>query len=123
MPSDDGLGVVLKHSTAPWLHEDVMMKRTALCLLLAAAVATPALARVEDPHAATPAADASTSKIDRIVCKPRQATGSRLPSSKVCKTQREWDAMSEEIRQNRDMAEKHELNPNGIGPMEGPMPK
>jgi hypothetical protein len=93
------------------------MRRQSLAVLIAAvsvaALTTPALARMADPAPALvqppaqsgqpPQKDAAgaASDLDRIVCKPRQATGSRLPSSKVCRTKREWNQL--ELEQRRDL--------------------
>jgi hypothetical protein len=91
------------------------MRRQSIAVLIAAlsaaALTTPVLARTADPAPALvqppaqatqpPQKDAAGSDLDRIICKPRQATGSRLPSSKVCRTKREWNQM--ELEQRRDL--------------------
>lgn len=89
------------------------MRRQSLAVLIAAvsaaALASPVMAADPAPALVQPPAqsaqpaqkDTVGSDLDRIVCKPRQATGSRLPSSKVCHTKREWNQI--ELEQRRDL--------------------
>jgi len=86
------------------------MRKAILALLLVAGSAAPALARGDDPAPMVqppaaavqpPQKDTVEKDLDRVICKPRQATGSRLPSSKVCRTKREWNQM--ELEQRRDL--------------------
>lgn len=88
------------------------MRNLSFALLAAVAVASPALAAdpaplVQPPAAAVqpPQKDAVEKDLDRVVCKPRQATGTRLPSSKVCRTQREWNLMEIENRRTLEKAQ------------------
>jgi len=88
------------------------MRSLSFAVLLAAGLAAPAFAAEPAPAAlvqppaqsAQPAQlDTVEKDLDRVVCKPRQATGTRLPSSKICRTKREWNLMEIE---NRRLLEK-----------------
>jgi hypothetical protein len=83
------------------------MRSLSLAVLIAAGLAAPAFASEPAPaslvqppaQSAQPAQlDTVEKDLDRVVCKPRQATGTRLPSSKICHTQREWNLMEIENR-------------------------
>lgn len=61
----------------------------------AVAQAAPAADKPAAPAtSSTPSSSDSKKDDDRIVCKAPQATGSRLPSARQCKTKREWDEQS-----------------------------
>jgi hypothetical protein len=45
---------------------------------------------------------------DRIICKAPEATGSRLPSARQCKSKREWD---EQSQRDRAALEKNQVQP------------
>ncbi|MBS0295753.1 MAG: hypothetical protein JSR45_05530 [Proteobacteria bacterium] len=86
--------------------------RSLFAALVVAALATPAFAADPAPAALVkpPAQSAQPAQLDtvekdleRVVCKPRQTTGSRLPAAKICRTQREWNLMEIE---NRRLLEK-----------------
>jgi hypothetical protein len=90
------------------------MRRSVLAVVLclaapwapAAAFAGADPAAMVQPPAQTiqpPQKDTITKDLERVICKPRQATGTRLPSSKICRTQREWNLMEIE---NRRLLEK-----------------
>jgi hypothetical protein len=90
------------------------MRKAILALLLVAGSAAPALARGEDPAPMVqppaaavqpPQKDSVEKDLDRVICKPRQATGSRLPSAKVCRTQREWNLIEIENRRTLEKAQ------------------
>ena len=48
-----------------------------------------------DPGAA--GATSGTSALDRVICRSRPSTGSRLRSVRTCLTQREWNERREQI--------------------------
>ncbi len=48
-----------------------------------------------DPGAA--GASAGPSSLDRVICRVRPSTGSRLRSVRTCMTQREWNERREQI--------------------------
>ena len=57
------------------------------------------LALVTAPAAAMAGSGETSSKSDKLVCKRTQGTGWRLANaSQVCKTRREWAAISDETR-------------------------
>ncbi|MBS0295751.1 MAG: hypothetical protein JSR45_05520 [Proteobacteria bacterium] len=61
----------------------------------AVAQAAPAADKPAAPTTGSqPTSSDSKKDDDRIVCKAPQATGSRLPSARQCKTKREWDEQS-----------------------------
>jgi invasion protein IalB len=85
----------------------LMMFAGAAALALAlAGCATPAPSESPAATAAAPARPAASETVaansgdlDRVVCKLNETTGSRLPASRVCHTQREWMQMSQDARQ------------------------
>jgi hypothetical protein len=83
---------------------------------------TPVVAAAPDAHA--PAKDMKKSSAkddkndpDRIVCKKREVTGSRMPAGSVCRAQAEWDQIE---------ADNHRIfehGGNGVDPNQMSVPK
>lgn len=60
------------------------------------------------PAAATaPAAtNVAATDPDRVICRKDEATGSRLRSTNICKTAREWEQIRDDARRATDAMEK-----------------
>jgi hypothetical protein len=71
-------------------------------MFLIAAVLLASAQPVADPQAATPVTPAP--KKEKKICRTLNTTGSRLGGDRVCKTKAEWDADSEETRQQVERA-------------------
>ena len=96
-----------------------------LCLISACGLlAAPTLAAAQNEAAPTAAAPAAASQPaatqngavtaggkQKRVCKPLQHTGSRLGSTSVCKTEKEWDDLAAQYRKT---LERQQLNPSKV---------
>ncbi len=78
------------------------------------AVAQDTVAPANGAAAQAPAvqvADSRTKGKDARICKPIQHTGSRLGTTSVCKTKKEWDDLA---AQHRKTLERQQLNPSKV---------
>lgn len=86
-----------------------MRKVRLLALSIAGVLALPVLAAADPAGTGTTAASSSTaSDPDQIVCRAGEpTTGTRIPGSRVCHTQREWDELQ---RQSQEALERMQSN-------------
>lgn len=90
-----------------------MVHGAALALVLL--VGARAAHATEPPPAVPTQAAPSDPGSERMICKTRQATGSRLGAKRICKTRQQWDDAS---REDRKALQDHLTRGSQITPMQ-----